>query len=194
MTARHLWLLALLLPLAESRAQGPRGILGELAQSWSGPRGRAHCQSSGPRGEYLGVPGSSYCEWPAPAGSAGGDKLSATYNELGGPALLTWERTTFGVADAKRLSDSLGVALVKRGLNERACRGSDVPAGKASMTVWEGPTLLVALSRIDPTEGPPRVTLMATDGPKAFPAVLCPKPGVTPPPIRGSVRVRIPAP
>jgi hypothetical protein len=184
-------LLAVALPLAAAPAQGPRGILGEIAQSWSGGRLRPHCQGSGPRGERLFGAGSRYCEWPAPAGSAGREKLSASYSEFGGPALVTWERTTFGAPDAHRLSDSLDAALVKRGLVARICPGGDVPAGKASGTVWEGPDLLVALNRVDPPAEAPKVTIVATDAPAAYPAVLCPKSTDKPAaPSRGSVLVR----
>jgi hypothetical protein len=184
-------LLTVTLPLATALAQGPRGVIGEMAQSWSGLRLHPHCQSSGPRGEYLGVAGSRYCEWPARAGSAGRERLSVSFNELGGPALLTWERKMFDVADARRLSDSLGAALVKRGLVMRNCPGGDVPAGKASGSVWEGGNLLVMLNRIDPAAGAPTISVMATDAPAAFPTVLCPKnPDEVAPPSRGSVLVR----
>ena len=183
-------LLAIALPLATAPAQGPPGGVGELAQAWSGGQLHPHCQSSGPRGEYLGGAGSRYCEWSAPAGSAGREKLSASYSELGGPALLTWERKTFNSSDARRLSDSLDAAFVKRRLAKRTCPGGDVPAGRASGSVWEGAHLLVFLSRVDPPSGAPKISIMATDAPEAFPAVLCPKAGGPPAPSRGSVLVR----
>jgi hypothetical protein len=97
----------------------------------------------------------------------------------------------FDAPDARRLSDSLGAVLVKRGLVMRPCPGGDVPAGKATSSVWEGRDLLVMLNRVDPPAGAPKISIMATDAPAAFPAVLCPKNADEPaPPSRGSVLVR----
>ena len=97
----------------------------------------------------------------------------------------------FDAPDARRLSDSLGAVLAKRGLVMRNCPGGDVPAGKASSSVWEGRDLLVMLNRVDPPAGAPKITVMATDAPAAFPAVLCPRNSDEPaPPSRGSVLVR----
>ena len=149
--------------------------LHQLATDWSGGQTRPRCQTRGPDGEYLGLPGERYCVWPTPDGAAGQGEVSAHTLVTGRVLFVHWVRPTADKTDADRLVDSLGRALTSRGLIARACPSGDVPAGHLEMTRWESPTLIVELSRVAPAQGAPRLSVIAGDDPGAVPDVLCPR-------------------
>lgn len=103
-----------------------------------------------------------------------GGQTSPTCYTRGEPSILNWERPTTGASDADRLIDSLSTAFARQGLALRQCGEGDVPAGRDRAMVWEGPDLLVHLSRIAPAEGPPKLYVVAMDEPAAFPTSVCP--------------------
>ena len=149
--------------------------LRQLATAWSGGQTQPSCQTEGPNGEYLGLPGERYCVWPTPTGASAPGEVSAHMLVTGRVLFLHWVRPTADSADADRLVDSLGTALTSRGLIARACPSGDVPAGHVEMTRWEAPTLIVELSRIAPATGAPKLSVMAGDDPRGVPDVLCPR-------------------
>lgn len=172
---------ALLLPAVvscarPSGAQPPPDPVTVLAEAWSGGQTEPRCQPRGPRGEVLlGGDDARHCTWEPAPGSGAVGTVSAKVDVAGGPKLLEWVRPARDAADADRLIDSLGTAFRGWGLAERACGESDVPVGRVRGTVWSGTALVVHLSRIAPPEGAPRLHLMVTDLPSAFPMdVVCP--------------------
>ena len=90
--------------------------------------------------------------------------------------LLTWERPTESPTEAAQLVDSLGAALIDRGLTARQCGTGEVPAGTVEAVLWESPTVEVHLSTITPPTGTPRLVVMAVAAPNSIPAVGCPAP------------------
>ena len=145
----------------------------QLATSWSGGQDQPRCQSRGPRGEVLALPGARYCVWEPSQGSQARGTVSGQVNAAGEPTILTWEVRTESAAEADEIVDSLGTALRAHGLESRHCIGRVVPAGQLEMTLWEAPTLLVHISRITPSSGAPRLGIVAVDDARAMPAVAC---------------------
>ncbi|MEP6778866.1 MAG: hypothetical protein ABJC26_03185 [Gemmatimonadaceae bacterium] len=87
-------------------------------------------------------------------------------------ALLTWERPTRTAVEAQQVIDSLGTALKARSMKMRGCghASADHPDGARA---WESRNLVVYVSDFWPNDGNPKLIVMATTNPSAFPDVIC---------------------
>ena len=159
-------------------ASGGAPTIGRLIMLWSGGQESATCRVAGP-GDNPALDVGQPCEWAPVPGSGAVGRVSGSLDSSGRPTLITWMRPTEGTADADRLIDSLGTAFAGHGLTHRDCGSGATPAGQVRGMLWEGPTLVVHLSRITPDSGAPRLAVMAIDQPDEFPDVLCPRDAAT---------------
>ena len=153
-------------PLVAS--QPPRGVVAELARGWSGGQAAPQCA---PPDTIDGVPSRS-CRWARTDDDTSGGAVSGRLAVGRGASLVTWERRTRDAADAARVLDSLGAALVGRGLRAHDCGETEVPAGRARNGLWIADSLLVLWTRVDPPADAPALMIMATDDPSVAPSLL----------------------
>lgn len=153
-------------PLVAS--QPSRGVVAELARGWSGGQAAPQCA---PVDTIDGVPSRS-CRWARANGDSTGGSVSGRLAVDRGASLVTWERRARDAGDAGRVLDSLGAALVARGLRAHDCGATEVPAGRARNGLWIADSLLVLWARVDPPAGAPTLMIMATDEPSVAPSLL----------------------
>ena len=139
-----------------------------LAHVWSGGQTEAHCRNTAAHGMPL-PQGERYCELLSRTRGTVGLQT----NLDGMVEMVTWTRPTLSQTDAQEITDSLDTMLRSRGLAGRACDREPMDGLTAQAMVWEGPDLLVYLSRITLTGQLPKLVTIAVDVPEEFPEAFC---------------------
>jgi hypothetical protein len=151
-------------------AQVPANKATNLARGWAPPHSTSICRPQGRRGEFL-PPNARYCTWLTPAGSHLG---ALVFSLPQSPSLVTWERRADDPSDAKRIVDSLGKALVRRGLKAHRCPPVGAQGDRRTGMLWEQPGLAVKLDFADVAGGDamPLLVIMATDAAEGMPKLI----------------------
>ncbi|MEP6833486.1 MAG: hypothetical protein ABJB74_08830 [Gemmatimonas sp.] len=152
-------------------AQPQPDTIDSLARGWSGGRSTSLCK---PDGVDENAATLSRCEWLLPQGQRVQGEVQTT-RYIADTAMVVWQRQLTNISDMNRVVDSLGIEFKLRGMTMRPCRPGTSPAGSDDSRIWEDKKLLVHISAITPPAGRPKIIVVGTNVPSAYPEAICPK-------------------